>query len=52
MMRSWRWRATRHDAVLGVASHLTYFKMPGKNAFGRDSQAGLRGDQEHYACCC
>lgn len=41
----------RHGPCWGVASTGTYFKMRGKDAFGRDSQAGLHGDQEHYACC-
>jgi hypothetical protein len=29
----------------------TYFKLRRKNAFGRDSQAGVQSDQEHYGWC-
>src|SRR4051812_35714265 len=43
ILRSWRWWAAR-PLSRGGRLHRTYFKMRGRNAFGRDSQAGLHGD--------
>ena len=37
-MRSWRWGATRHEAVRGRHPPGTYFKLQGKSAFGRDTR--------------
>ena len=33
----------------GGVAHLNYFKMRGKDAFGRDRQTCSCSDQEHYA---
>jgi hypothetical protein len=48
-VRSWRWWGAVAVEPYRGTSHLTYFKMRGKNAFGRDCRAGVRGDKEHYA---
>ncbi|HEX7336181.1 MAG TPA: hypothetical protein VF252_03145 [Gemmatimonadales bacterium] len=39
---------TRQLAV-GASPTETCFKLRGRGAFGRDTQAGKSGDKEHYA---